>query len=57
VLAAVAAGCDGLFLETHPRPRTAPSDATNMLPLEALEPLLQRVLAVRDALGRGGEGS
>jgi 2-dehydro-3-deoxyphosphooctonate aldolase (KDO 8-P synthase) len=51
VLAAVAAGCDGLFLETHPKPAEAPSDSTNMLPLEEMEPLLQRVLAVRRALG------
>jgi len=49
VLAAVAAGCDGLFLETHPRPATAPSDSTNMLPLDAMGPLLERVLAVRAA--------
>jgi 2-dehydro-3-deoxyphosphooctonate aldolase (KDO 8-P synthase) len=54
VLAAVAAGCDGLFLETHPRPASAPSDATNMLPLHDLEPLLRRVLAVRGALGSEG---
>jgi 2-dehydro-3-deoxyphosphooctonate aldolase (KDO 8-P synthase) len=45
VRAAVAAGCDGLFLETHPRPRTAPSDATNMLPLEELRSLLEDALA------------
>jgi len=50
VLAAVAAGCDGLFLETHPRPSTAPSDSTNMLPLADLGGLLERVLAVRGAL-------
>jgi 2-dehydro-3-deoxyphosphooctonate aldolase (KDO 8-P synthase) len=57
VLAAVAAGCDGLFLETHPRPRTAPSDRTNMLPLDRLGPLLERVLAVRTAAhGEGKEG-
>jgi 2-dehydro-3-deoxyphosphooctonate aldolase (KDO 8-P synthase) len=47
VLAAVAAGCDGLFLETHPRPATAPSDSTNMLPLDRLKPLLERVMAIR----------
>jgi 2-dehydro-3-deoxyphosphooctonate aldolase (KDO 8-P synthase) len=52
VRAAVAAGCDGLFIETHPRPSTAPSDATNMLPLERLEGLLREVLAIRDALAR-----
>jgi 2-dehydro-3-deoxyphosphooctonate aldolase (KDO 8-P synthase) len=48
VLAAVAAGCDGLFLETHPKPSTAPSDSTNMLPLNQLRPLLERVMAVRE---------
>jgi len=53
VLAAVAAGCDGLFLETHPRPATAPSDSTNMLPLDRLGPLLERVLAVRAAAHTG----
>ncbi len=52
VRGAVAAGCDGLFLETHPRPATAPSDATNMLPLKRLEPLLLEVLALREALAR-----
>lgn len=52
VRAAVAAGCDGLFLETHPQPGKAPSDATNMLPLERLEGLLREVLAIRDALAR-----
>ena len=54
VKAAVAAGCDGLFLETHPHPATAPSDSTNMLPLEKLEELLMEVLAIRQALeGKG----
>lgn len=48
VLAAVAAGCDGLFLETHPHPATAPSDSTNMLPLDQLQSLLERVMAIRD---------
>jgi 2-dehydro-3-deoxyphosphooctonate aldolase (KDO 8-P synthase) len=51
----VAAGCDGLFLETHPKPAEAPSDSTNMLPLEDLGLLLRRVLAVRRALGFHGE--
>jgi 2-dehydro-3-deoxyphosphooctonate aldolase (KDO 8-P synthase) len=50
VRAAVAAGCDGLFLETHPHPHTAPSDATNMLPLARLEALLRDVLALRSVL-------
>ncbi|NIP82892.1 MAG: 3-deoxy-8-phosphooctulonate synthase, partial [Gemmatimonadetes bacterium] len=52
VRAAVAAGADGLFLEVHPTPRAAPSDATNMLSLKAFRPLLEEVLAVRQALGR-----
>jgi 2-dehydro-3-deoxyphosphooctonate aldolase (KDO 8-P synthase) len=51
VLAATAAGCDGLFLETHPKPETAPSDSTNMLPLKELRPLLEKVLEVRIARG------
>jgi 2-dehydro-3-deoxyphosphooctonate aldolase (KDO 8-P synthase) len=55
VLAAVAAGCNGLFLETHPTPEKAPSDSTNMLPLEDLRALLEKVQAVRGVLGgRGG---
>lgn len=49
VRAAVAAGADGLFLEVHPEPSRAPSDATNMLPLHRLRPLLEEVLALRAA--------
>lgn len=51
VRAAVAAGADALFLETHPRPAEAPSDAGSMLPLARLRPLLEEVLALRAALG------
>ncbi|MFW6200740.1 MAG: 3-deoxy-8-phosphooctulonate synthase [Gemmatimonadota bacterium] len=50
VRAAVAAGCDGLFLEVHPDPRTAPSDSTNMLPLDRIEGLLEQVMAIRRAM-------
>ena len=50
--AAVAAGADGLYLEVHPEPTSAPSDAASMLPLERLEPLLEEALALRDALQR-----
>ena len=50
VKAAVAAGCDGLFLETHPHPETAPSDSTNMLRLDRMRPLLETALAIRAAL-------
>ena len=45
-LAAVAAGADGLFLETHPNPDQAPSDGPNMLPLKQLPELLERVISV-----------
>jgi 2-dehydro-3-deoxyphosphooctonate aldolase (KDO 8-P synthase) len=48
-LAAVAAGADGLFLETHPDPDRAPSDGPNMLPLASLESLVRRAVAVREA--------
>jgi 2-dehydro-3-deoxyphosphooctonate aldolase (KDO 8-P synthase) len=39
--AAVAAGCDGVFIETHPDPAAALSDGPNQVPLDQLEPLLQ----------------
>ena len=45
-LAAVAAGADGLFLETHPRPDEAPSDGPNMLPLKQLPALIDKVLSI-----------
>ncbi len=48
--AAVAAGCNGLFMETHPNPNSAPSDGANMLPLEWVEPLLTTCLALREVL-------
>ncbi len=50
VRAAVAAGADGLFLEVHPEPSRAPSDGTNMLRLDRLRPLLETVLAIREAV-------
>lgn len=45
--AAVAVGTDGLFLETHRNPAVAKSDGANMLPLDRLEPLLERLTALR----------
>ena len=50
VLAAVAAGADGLFLETHPNPDRAPSDGPNMLPLDRLDDLVMRALDVWSAV-------
>ena len=52
VRGAVAAGCDGLFLEVHPNPSSAPSDSSNMLPLDKLSGLLREVAAIRAALAR-----
>jgi 2-dehydro-3-deoxyphosphooctonate aldolase (KDO 8-P synthase) len=37
IRAAAAVGCDAIFVETHPRPLSSPSDAENMLPLDRLE--------------------
>jgi len=51
--AAAAAGADGFFLETHPAPDGAPSDAASMWPLADLEALVERALDVR-AAARGG---
>jgi 2-dehydro-3-deoxyphosphooctonate aldolase (KDO 8-P synthase) len=48
--AAIAAGTDGLFIETHPNPAQALSDGANMLRLDLLESLLVKLLRIRDAL-------
>ena len=42
--AAVAAGADGLFLETHPDPERAPSDGPNMLPLAEVGGVIDRAV-------------
>jgi len=44
--AGVAAGCDALFIETHPNPAKAFSDAASQLRLAMLEPLLNQVTAI-----------
>lgn len=41
--AAVAMGCDAVFLETHPDPDTSPSDGPNMLPLDQVETVLRQL--------------
>jgi 2-dehydro-3-deoxyphosphooctonate aldolase (KDO 8-P synthase) len=51
--AAMAVGIDGLFLEVHPDPDNALCDGPNSLPLDAVEGLLQQLLAVRAAVGGG----
>lgn len=48
--AAIATGADGLFIETHPNPACAKSDGANMLRLELLEPLLEKLVRVRTAV-------
>lgn len=46
--AAIAAGAQGLFLETHPEPDRAPSDGPNMIPLDALPDLVRRAVDIWD---------
>jgi 2-dehydro-3-deoxyphosphooctonate aldolase (KDO 8-P synthase) len=48
--AAVAAGADGLFMETHPDPDHAPSDGPNMVPLDQLDALVARLVRVWEAV-------
>jgi len=45
--AAVAAGCDGVFLETHPNPEEALSDGPNMLRLDDFPRLVQKLQQIR----------
>jgi len=49
--AAVAVGCDGLFMEVHPDPDHAPSDGPNMVPLDHLDDLLRQLVRIREAVG------
>ena len=46
----IAAGVDGLFMETHQNPAVAKSDGANMLPLDRMEGLLERLSALRMAV-------
>ena len=48
--AAIATGADGLFIETHPNPSVAKSDGANMLQLDLLEPLLEKLVRLRKAV-------
>ncbi len=51
-LAAVAAGAQGVFMETHPRPNEAPSDGPNMIPLHELDALVERTIDIWDRANR-----
>lgn len=48
--AAIAVGTDGIFLETHPDPASAKSDGANMLHLNLLESLLQKLIRIRQTI-------
>ena len=48
--AGIAAGVDGIFLETHPNPSNAKSDGENMLQLNKLEDLLVKLVKIRKAI-------
>ncbi len=48
--AAIATGADGLFIETHPNPSVAKSDGANMLHLDLLEPLLEKLVLLKKAI-------
>lgn len=50
--AGVAAGVDGIFLETHPDPENARSDGANMLDLSSVESLLQKLILLREAVNK-----
>lgn len=48
--AGIAAGADGIFMETHPDPAHALSDGANMLALDRVEALLEKLLRIKQAL-------
>lgn len=48
--AGIATGADGIFIETHPDPSSALSDGANMLQLDKLEDLLQKLTRIREAI-------
>jgi 2-dehydro-3-deoxyphosphooctonate aldolase (KDO 8-P synthase) len=51
-LSAIAAGAQGLFLETHPDPDCAPSDGPNMVPLSDMEALMDRAVDIWHRINR-----
>ncbi len=50
--AGIAVGVDGLFIETHPNPAEAKSDGANMLALDRMEAMLERLVAIRQTIQR-----
>lgn len=53
--AATAIGVDALFFETHPDPKSSPSDGPNMIPLEELPALIERILKLRSTVEAIGD--
>jgi 2-dehydro-3-deoxyphosphooctonate aldolase (KDO 8-P synthase) len=51
-MAAIAAGADGIFLETHPAPSKALSDGANMLELDRIEELLGKFSSLKDIVNK-----
>lgn len=50
--AAIVVGADGLFIETHPDPSVAKSDGANMLKLDLLEDLLEKLVKIRQTINK-----
>lgn len=50
--AAIAVGADGIFMETHPNPDQAKSDGKNMLQLSEVEPLLKKLIALKQVVNQ-----
>lgn len=48
--AGIAVGVDGIFIETHPDPANAKSDGANMLQLDLLEELIEKLVKIRNAI-------
>jgi len=48
--AGIAAGIDGIFLETHTDPKSAKSDGDNMLAIDKLEDLLSKLVKIKNSL-------
>ncbi len=48
--AGIAVGVDGIFIETHPDPENAKSDGSNMLHLDLLEDLIEKLVRVKQAI-------
>lgn len=53
--AGIATGVDGIFIETHPSPDKAKSDGANMLLLDLLDPLLEKLVVLRKAITSFGD--